>query len=137
MPVPDKKWVHISIGFIIDLTVSREFWGKNCINIVVIVNRLNKMIKCIFMDGITAKNAAKVFYIHVWKIHGLFDFIIFNRGRPFVNHFWEQLITRLKISADLSTAYHPETDGQTEIMNFVFEQYFRAYVNYFQNDWVF
>ena len=99
------------------------------------VNRLNKMVKCVLMDGITAKDAAKAFYIHVWKNHGLFSFIISDRGRPFVNHFWEQLTTRLKISTDFSTAYHPKTDGQTEIMNSVFEQYLKAYMNYFQNDW--
>ena len=54
-----------------------------------------------------------------------------------MSHFWEQLITRLGISADFSTACYAETDGKTEIMNSVFEQYFRAYVNYFQNDWAF
>ena len=93
------------------------------------------MVKCIPMDGITAKDAAKAFYIHVWKNHGLPNSIIFDRGRPFVSHFWEQLTTRLGISADLSTTYHPKTDGQTEIMNFVLEQYLRAYVNYLQDDW--
>ena len=76
------------------------------------------------------------FFIHVWKDHGLFNFIILNRGRLFVNHFWEQLITKLRISANFSTVYHPEIDGQTEIMNSVFEQYFRTYMNHFQNDWV-
>ena len=78
---------------------------------MVMVNCLNKMFKCTFINGIRAKDAAKVFYIHVWKNHGLFNFIIFDRGRPFVNHFWEQLITRFKISANLSTVYHPEIDG--------------------------
>ena len=101
------------------------------------MDRLSKMVKCILIKGITAKDAARVFYIHVWKDHVLPNSIIFDRGRPFVNHFWEQLITRLGISADLSTAYHPKTDGQTEIMNFVLEQYLRTYVNYFQNDWAF
>ena len=137
LPVPDKKWAHISIDFIIDLPVNRDLWGRDCINIMVIIDRLSKTVKYILMDGITAKDAARAFYIHVWKDHGLPSFIIFDRGRPFVSHFWEQLITRLGISADLSTAYHPETDGQTEIMNSVFEQYLRAYMNYFQNDWAF
>ena len=63
--VPDKRWVHISIDFIIDFPVNRNFSGKNCIDIMVIMDRLNKMVKCIPMDGITVKNAAKVFYIHV------------------------------------------------------------------------
>ena len=104
---------------------------------MVMVNRLNKIIKYIFINVITAKDAVKTFYSHVWKDHGLFNFIIFGRGRPFVSHFWEHLITRVKISINLSTVYHPETDGHTEIMNLVFEQYFKAYVNYYQNDSVF
>ena len=136
LPVPDKRWVHISIDFIIDLPVSRDFWGKDCINIMVMVDRLSKMVKCIPMDGITTKDAAKAFYIHVWKDHGLPSFIISDRGRPFVSHFWEQLTTRLVISANLSTTYHPKTDGQTEIMNLILEQYLKAYVNY-QNDLAF
>ena len=60
------------------------------------MDRLNKTVKCIFMDGITIKNAAMVFYIHDWKDHSLFNIIISNRGRPFVNHFWEQLIYEVK-----------------------------------------
>ena len=135
LSLQDKKWVHISIDFIIDLPVNRDFWGKDCINIMVMVDRLNKMVKCIFMDGIIAKDTAKAFYIHVWKDHGLPNSIISDRKRLFVNHFWEQLTTKLGISADLSTVYHPKIDGQTEIMNSISEQYFRAYVNYFQNYW--
>ena len=91
LPVPDKKWAHISIDFIIDLPVNRDFWGRDCIDIMVVVDRLSKMVKCIFIDGITAKDAARAFYIHVWKDHGLPSSIISDRGRPFVSHFWEQL----------------------------------------------
>ena len=46
-----------------------------------IVNKLNNLIQCIFMDRITAKNAAKTIYIHVWKNHGFLNFILFDRGR--------------------------------------------------------
>ena len=136
LPVPDRRWSHISIDFIVDLPVNRDLWGRDCINIMVIVDRLSKMVKCILMDGITVKDAAKAFYIHIWKNHGLFNFIISDRGRTFVSYFWDQLISRFGIKADLSTVYHPETDGQTEILNFILEQYFKAYVNFLQNDWV-
>ena len=135
LPVPDRRWSHISIDFIVDLPVNRDLWGRDCINIMVVVDRLSKMVKCILMDGITAKDAAKAFYTHIWKNHGLPSSIISDRGRTFVSYFWDQLITRLGIKADLSTAYHPETDGQTEILNSILEQYLRAYVNFLQNDW--
>ena len=97
---------------------------------MVIVNKLNKMVQCIFMDGITVKKAAKVFYIHICKNHGFFNIIIFDRGRTFINYFWDQLVTELGIKTDFSTAYHPETDGQTEILNSIFEQYLRVYVSF-------
>ena len=135
LPVPNKRWFHISIDFIVDLPVSRDLWGRDCINIMVIVNRLSKMVKCIPMDGITAKDAAKAFYTHIWKNHGLPNSIISDRGRTFVSYFWDQLTTRLGIKTDLSTAYHPETDGQPEILNSILEQYLRAYVNFLQDDW--
>ena len=70
LPVPNKRWFHISIAFIVDLPVNRDFWGKKIINIMVIVNNLNKMIKCIFMDGITVRKNVKVFCIHIWRNHG-------------------------------------------------------------------
>ena len=135
LPVPDRRWSHISIDFIVDLPVNRDLWGKDCINIMVIIDRLSKMVKCIFMDGITAKDAAKAFYTYIWKNHGLPNSIISDRGRTFVNYFWDQLTTRLGIKTDLSTAYHPETDGQTEILNSIFEQYLKTYVTFLQNDW--
>ena len=77
------------------------------------------------MDGITAKDAAKAFYTHIGKNHGLLNFIISDRGRTFVNYFWDQLTTRLGIKTEFSTAYHPETDGRTEILNSILEQYLK------------
>ena len=108
---------------------------QDCINIMVIADRLSKMVKCIPMDGITAKDAAKVFYIHIWKNHGLLSSIIFDRGRTFVNYFWDQLTARLGMKTNLSTAYLLEMDGQTEILNSILEQYLKTYVNFLQNDW--
>ena len=49
--------------------------------------------------------------------------------------FWDELTKQLKIQANLSTAFHPESDGQTERTNAVIEQTLRAYVNYLQDDW--
>ena len=87
------------------------------------------------MDGITVKDAAKTFYTHIWKNHGFPNSIISDSGRTFVNYFWDQLITRLGMKTNLSTAYHPEIDGQTEILNSILEQYLKIYVNFLQNDW--
>ena len=50
-------------------------------------------------------------------------------------HFWGRLCERLQIERRMSTAFHPQTDGQTERFNSVMEQYLRSYVNYLQDDW--
>jgi transposase InsO family protein len=56
--------------------------------------------------------------------------IVSDRGPQFVARFWKHVTKRLRITNLLSTAYHPETDGQTERANAVLEQYLRAYVSY-------
>ncbi|MBW0523162.1 hypothetical protein O181_062877 [Austropuccinia psidii MF-1] len=53
----------------------------------------------------------------------------------FVSEFWTNLCQQLKISRDLSTSFHPETDGQTERVNQILEQYLPMYVSYHQDDW--
>ena len=90
-----------------------------------------------FYGWYNGQKCSKSFYIHIWNNHGFFNFIIFERGRTFINYFLDQLITNLGIKTILSTAYYPETDKQTEILNSIFEQYFRVYVNFSQNDWAF
>ncbi|MBW0542885.1 hypothetical protein O181_082600, partial [Austropuccinia psidii MF-1] len=67
--------------------------------------------------------------------NGLPSRIVSDRGPLFVSSFWTNLCQQLNISRDLSTAYHPETDGQTERVNQILEQYLRMYVSYHQDDW--
>ncbi|MBW0509402.1 hypothetical protein O181_049117 [Austropuccinia psidii MF-1] len=61
--------------------------------------------------------------------------IVSDRGSLFVSSFWANLCQQLQISRDLSTAYHPETDGQAERVNQILEQYPCIYVSYHQDDW--
>ena len=81
------------------------------------------------------KEAANSFDQNVWKLHGLPDILVSDRGSQFTSEFWELMCKRLKIDAKLSTGYHPETDGQTERANATMKYYLRAYVNYMQADW--
>ncbi|KAG0154445.1 hypothetical protein PDIDSM_13 [Penicillium digitatum] len=82
-----------------------------------------------------AEEVARLYTRHVWKLHGLPNTVVSDRGPQFVAQFWKHLTKRLRITNLLSTAYHPETDGQTERANAVLEQYLRAYVSYLQDDW--
>ena len=62
--------------------------------------------------------------------------IISDQGKHFISHFWRLLCQLLEIKANLLTAYHPETDGQTEWVNQILEQYLQVYINYQKDDWV-
>ncbi|EFZ03020.2 reverse transcriptase [Metarhizium robertsii ARSEF 23] len=82
-----------------------------------------------------AHDLAMLFVRDVWKLHGLPDSIVSDRGPLFVSEFWKAVCHRLQTNISLSTAYHPETDGQTENANAFLEQYLRQYVSFAQDDW--
>ena len=66
--------------------------------------------------------------------HRLPDEIINDRDVKFTSNFWQTFLAKLGIKSKLSTAFHPETDGQTERLNQTLEQYLRCFVNYEQNN---
>jgi len=105
--------------------------------ILVVVCHLTKMVLYIptFHD-IDVEDLACIFLSQVFVKHGTLTDIVSNRGKHFISQFWRSLCQLLGIKANLSTAYHPETDGQTEQVNQILEQYFWVYVNYQQDDWV-
>ncbi|MBW0475469.1 hypothetical protein O181_015184 [Austropuccinia psidii MF-1] len=84
---------------------------------------------------ITALDLAKIFISHIFSKHGLPKRIASYRGSLFFSYFWTQLCQKLKISRDLSTAFHPETDGQTARVNQILEQYLWMYVSYHDDVW--
>jgi predicted aspartyl protease len=137
LPVPVRPWSDISMDFITGLPKS----GKDQYNaILVVVDRLSKMghlIPCTTDDsgGTSAESTANMLITHVWKLHGLPQTIVSDRGPQFVSMLWKELCARLRIKRALSTAFHPQTDGQTEVRNARVEQYLRAYVSYQQDDW--
>ena len=105
--------------------------------ILVVVDRLSKLrhyIPCHATDG--SEELARLFVKYVVMHHGLPETIVSDRGAQFVSKFWKHVTTRWKTKAKLSTAYHPETDGQTERLNATLEQHLRAYVSFLQDDWV-
>ena len=87
-----------------------------------------------FQD-IDAEDLACIFLSQVFVKHGTLTDIISYRGKHFISHFWQLLCQLLGIKANLSTAYHPETDGQTEPVNQILEQYLQVYINEQQDNW--
>jgi hypothetical protein len=131
LPIPEQAWRDISVDFITHLPESHGFTA-----ILVVVDRLTKMrhlIPC--RDTCDAEETARLFLQHIWKLHGLPTTIVSDRGPQFISKFWTHLNRQLYVKALLSTARHPETDGQTERFNAVLEQYLRSYISYLQDDW--
>lgn len=105
-------------------------------NIMVVVDRLTKYTEFIPLPRhYDAPYLAKIFIRFVVTRHGIPETIISDRDKLFTSHFWEELCQALSINRSLSTAYHPQSDGQTERMNQTLEQYLRLYVNDEQSNW--
>ena len=103
---------------------------------MVVVDRFTKMAHFIGLEyNATEKDVADVFLREVWNLQGLPTELISDMDPKFSGEFWESLCKSLNIKRRMSTAYHPQRDGQTERTNQVLEGFLRNFVNYDQNDW--
>jgi len=84
---------------------------------------------------VTVEGAARLFLHYVWKLHGLPKHVVSDRGPQFVALFTKELYRLLGIRLSSSTAWHPQTDGQTEHINQELDQFLRLFVNERQDDW--
>jgi len=87
-------------------------------------------------EKMSAEGLTKLFQDHVWKLHGLPESIISDRGVQFTVGMMKELNNLLGIQTKLSTAYHPQTDGQTERVNQELEQYLRVFIDHRQEQWL-
>ena len=122
----------MSVDIIGPLPKSR---GYNAIMVVVDQGNTKQVIAIPTTIEQTAEGTARLYRDHVFKRVGLFKRIISDRGKEFVSSFMKELFTMLKVEMNPSTAYHPQTDGQTERVNAEIEVYLRQWVNEKQNDW--
>ena len=124
-------WVDVSMDFITDLPLSNGFDS-----ILTVVDRFSKETEFIPCNKtITALDTAKLYLFHVWKDHGLPCTIVSDRGPQFALQVMMDLCKRLRISPKLSTVHHPQTDGQTEVMNREVQQYLRLFCAEEQECW--
>ena len=84
---------------------------------------------------VTAEGAARLFLHQVWKLHGLLKYVISDRRPQFVACFTRELYRLLGIKLASSTAWYPQTDGQTECVNQELDQYLQLFVNKRQDNW--
>jgi len=105
--------------------------------ILVVCDHFSKMAHFIAtMEKTLVEGLAKLFWDHVWKLHGLPESIILDRGVQFAVGIMKELNNLLEIQTKLSTAYHPQTDGQTERINQELEQYLRVFIDHRQEQWL-
>ncbi|MBW0475596.1 hypothetical protein O181_015311 [Austropuccinia psidii MF-1] len=135
LPIPNGPWICLSMDFITQLPLSDSFDL-----IILIVDRfLNMEVFIPAMSSINSLDLAHSFVKNIFSKNGLPSSIVSDRGSLFVSSFWTNLCQQLKISRNLSAAYHPENDLQTERVNQILEQYLQMYVSYHQdhsNTWL-
>jgi len=128
---PGSTWKSISMDFITDVPKSE---GDDAI--LIVIDRITKMAHFLLCTKeMDARQFSELFMREIFRLHGLPKDIITDRGSIFTSDLWKETTKQLGIERRLSTAFHPQTDGQTERTNSTLEQYLRAYVNYQQHNW--
>jgi hypothetical protein len=130
--IPNRRWQVISMDYVVALPDT----PSNHNAILVVVDKLSKMAHFIPTNiTVTAEQTVQLFIDHVFRLHGLPLKIISDRGTQFTSTFWTELWKILGTQLNISTAYHPQTDGQTERVNQSMEAMLRHYVQWNEPDW--
>ena len=132
LPIPHRKWGSLGMDFITSLPMTKN--GHD--TILVFIDRLSKM--CHFVatkSTLTTMECAKLYIDNIFRLHGLQDSIVSDRDKLFTTPLWLAILQGLNMSPDMSSPFHPQTDGQTERANRVLEDYLRHYIAPDQKDW--
>ena len=131
LDILNRPWDDISMDFIVELS---ESGGHT--KILVVVDRFSKMAHFIPLSTDTPiKEIANIFLREIWRLHGLPNSVVSDRDSRFQSRFWLCVMELLDVDVRMSTAFHPQTDGQTERVNQILEQYQRSYCSYQQDHW--
>src|SRR5947207_3647470 len=133
--MPVMSGTHFSMDFISPLPPSQwnEIWYDS---IFVYKDRFNGWIEAWpTSTNATGEDIANLYFTHIFSQTGLPESIICDRDTKFTSKFWETLMQRLKIKLDMSTTFHPQTDGSTEIANKTIIQILRNWVSMKQDNW--
>ena len=121
----------LSVDFVVKLL---EFSGHDAV--MTVMDSVSKRIHFVLTHTtVIAEGAARLFLHYVWKLHGLPKRVVSDRRPQFVASFTKKLYRLLGIQLFSSTAWDPQTDGQTECVNQELDQFLRLFVNKQQNDW--
>ena len=135
LETPLRPGTHLSIDFVGPLPPSILF-GQLCDFLMVVTDRFNSWVWAIPTNQeVTAEEAAYLFLYHVYPTTSLPSHIISDRDSRFTSKFWKTLMEHLNIKLNMSSAFHPQTDGSTERANKTVLQILRNFVSVRQHDW--
>jgi hypothetical protein len=135
---PTARWQVVTMDFIVKLPKSKDPLTKvEYDSILVIVDRLTKYSYFVpYLEASDAEQLANTILRVLVSEHGMPEEFITDRDKLFTSTFWKSLMTLVGTHHKLSTSFHPQTDGQTERINQIIEQYLRSYIDYQQTNWV-
>ncbi|KAJ9515735.1 hypothetical protein QJQ45_002627 [Haematococcus lacustris] len=132
LTVPGYRWEHVSMDLVTKLPTGTHGYDAIC----VIVDRLSKMVHFVpCKESMNAMAFTRLFINNVFRLHGLPAEVLTDRGAHFNNKFWHAVKKLLGMKTNMSTAYRPQSDGQTERYNRVLEEMLRHYISPTQADW--
>ncbi|KAK3535399.1 hypothetical protein QTP70_012828 [Hemibagrus guttatus] len=131
LPIPQRPWSHLSIDFVMDLPPSNGFT-----TILVIIDRFSKACRLIPLKGLpTAMETAQSLFHHVFRVYGIPEDIVSDRGTQFTSQVWKAFCKQLDINVSLTSGYHPQSNGQVERLNQEIGRYLRSYCGREQHSW--
>jgi hypothetical protein len=132
LPIPDSRWHTVTLDFITGFPRSKEGYDS----ILVFVDKLSKyviLVPC--RKTCSTEQFARYFTDHVVTNHGVPEVLISDRDTRFTSKYWREFCVSHGVKPRFSTAFHPETDGQTERVNKVVEEVLRNLLSGDNSDW--